>query len=110
MKKSSKIFWGLALIAIGVILGGNATGLFSVDVFFEGWWTLFIIVPSIWSLITDFKESPIANTISLIIGVLLLLACQKVIEFDLVWKMIAPLILVGIGLSLVFGKKTCKKN
>ena len=53
MKTIKPIIWGIAIIALGVIFGGNALGLFTLDIFFDGWWTLFIIIPSAISLITD---------------------------------------------------------
>ena len=46
MKKTTSIIWGIALVAIGVVLGLNAFGVTDIELFFDGWWTLFIIVPS----------------------------------------------------------------
>ena len=45
MKKLSKILWGIALIAVGSIFALKAFGVTNVEIFFDGWWTLFIIVP-----------------------------------------------------------------
>ena len=100
MKKVSTVMWGLILIAIGVILGGNALGLFNIDVFFDGWWTLFIIVPCTVGLITDKDRT--GHLIGLIVGVCLLLACQNVIGFDSLWKLLVPSIIIIIGLSMIF--------
>ena len=47
MKKVSGILWGIVLVAVGVILTLNAFGVANVDIFFDGWWTLFIIVPCV---------------------------------------------------------------
>jgi len=95
------IMWGLVLVAVGVILGGNAAGLFDINVFFDGWWTLFIIVPCCIGLITE-KGERIGNLIGIIIGVLLLLACQDVIDFSTLWKLIVPGIIILIGLAMIF--------
>ena len=46
MKNLSRILWGIVLIFIGVIWGLNRTGVADINIFFDGWWTLFIIVPS----------------------------------------------------------------
>ena len=35
MKKTTPVIWGLAIIALGVIFGGNALGLFNIDIFFK---------------------------------------------------------------------------
>ena len=100
MKKVSAIMWGLVLIALGVILGGNALGWFNIDVFFDGWWTLFIIVPCFIGLITNVKEW-LGNLIGILVGVSLLLACQGVISFGSLWKLLVPAIIILIGLSII---------
>lgn len=100
MKNFSSVIWGILLVVIGVILGGNAVGLFNIDIFFSGWWTLFIIIPCFIGLITDKDKT--GSLIGLLIGVALLLACQDVIDFDLLFKLIVPIIIVIIGLSLIF--------
>ena len=47
-KTVSSIFWGVLIIALGVILGGNVMGIWDFDVFFPGWWTMFIILPCLY--------------------------------------------------------------
>ncbi len=105
--KIRNIVWGLVLIAIGVILGGNALNLFNVNIFFRGWWTLFIIIPALIGFITEDDKK--GNLIVLTIGVLLLLACRKIIDFDIIWELLLPIIIIIIGLSLVF-KNTVNKE
>ena len=100
MKNRSGLIWGLALIIIGVIWAGNALGLFNIDLFFDGWWTLFIIIPCLWGLITESEK--VGNLIGLLIGVLLLLSAQNIISFGLIWQIFIPAVLVIIGLNLVF--------
>ena len=100
MKRSKSIIWGLVLVIIGIIMGGNALELFNVTLFFDGWWTLFIIIPSIFSLASSKDKT--GSLITLIIGILLLLSCQNIIDFEIVWKLLVPIIIVGIGLSLLF--------
>lgn len=100
MKRISDIMWGLIFIIIGVILGGNALDIFNINLFFDGWWTLFIIVPTFIGLVTD--NDKIGNLIGLIIGLIMLFACRGLFDFKLIWKLILPLIFVIIGLSLIF--------
>ena len=108
MKKVSSIVWGLILITLGVILGGNALGIFDINVFFDGWWTLFIIVPCTVGLITDSGERT-GHLIGLVVGVCLLLACQNVVSFGKLWQLLLPAIVIIIGVSMicknVFSKK-----
>ena len=100
MKKLGNWLWGAVLIVLGVILGVNALGIARINIFFPGWWTLFIIVPCAVGLITDNHKW--GNFIGLIVGVCLLLGCLGVLDFDVVWKLLLPVILVLIGLSLIF--------
>lgn len=105
MKKMNSVLWGVVLIAIGVIFGLNALEIADINIFFDGWWTLFIIVPCFIDLFTEQEKT--GNIIGLIIGVCLLLCCQGILNFSLVIKLIVPIVLVIIGLSMIF-KDTLK--
>lgn len=100
MKKFGNILWGLVFIIVGLIFGLNSLGITDINVFFDGWWTLFIIVPC---FIGIFKENEkTGNIIGLLIGITLLLCAQNLLEFNMVWKLLLPTILVLIGLSFIF--------
>lgn len=99
MKKNSSMIWGIILIIVGVILGGNSLNLFDVDLFFDGWWTLFIIIPCFIELFNDHDKK--GNIIGLLTGVLLLLICNDLINFDLAFKLLIPMIIIIIGLSII---------
>lgn len=101
MKKTTSILWGCVLVALGVILGVNALGIARIDVFFPGWWTLFIIVPCVISLFGSDTDKT-GDVIGIVVGVCLLLACQGVIAFGMLWKLLLPAILIIIGLSIIF--------
>ena len=47
----SNIIWGLLLIIVGIGYAGDTLGFWNFTIFFAGWWTLFIIIPCIVSLI-----------------------------------------------------------
>ena len=100
MKKISNLLWGLIFIIVGVVFGLNALGISDINIFFDGWWTLFIIVPCFIGLFNDDDKS--GNLIGLIIGACLLLGCLDVVEFEIIWKLMVPFILVMIGLSFIF--------
>lgn len=100
--KANRILWGIVLIAAGVLLGINAFDLLEFDLFFDGWWTLFILVPSVIGLLTDKdKWGPL---IGLLFGVFFLLCEWDILAFDLLWKLALPIVAVLIGLRLIFGK------
>lgn len=100
MKDYTKYIIGFLLIFIGLILGLNAFGITNINLFFSGWWTLFIIIPSLVGLIKDKEKT--SSLIFLIIGVWLFLAERDLIEYELLIKLLLPVILISIGLLLVF--------
>lgn len=108
MKKYSNILWGIVLTTFGVIFALGALNIVNVNIFFDGWWTLFIIIPCTIGLFTDHDK--IGNLIGIAIGVFLLLSSQDVIEFGVIWKLLVPAIIIIIGLKLIFGGIFDKKT
>lgn len=106
MKKVNTVIIGILFIIVGVIVGFNSFGITNINIFFSGWWTLFIIIPAINGIISD--DEKLGSIIWLIVGIILLLGCQDMISFDIIWKLMLPLILVFIGLSIMFGSKDKK--
>lgn len=100
MKNIGNIIWGIVLILLGVIFGLNATGLINFNIFFTGWWTLFLIVPGFVGLFKDNDKT--GDIILIIIGIVLMLCVRNVLDFDIIWKLIFPIILVIVGLSIIF--------
>ena len=107
MKKTSNILWGILLIVAGVVLALNVFNITDFDIFFDGWWTLFIIVPCAIGLFTEREKT--GNVIGIVIGVFLLLCCQDILSFSMLWKLLVPAIIVIVGLKMVltglFGNK-----
>lgn len=101
MNKISKILWGVAFIVVGTIIGTNALNLTDIDIFFNGWWTLFIIIPNFIGLFSN-KDSKFGNFIGITIGIILLLASRGILNFDTISALFIPAILIIIGLSMVF--------
>lgn len=101
MKRSySGIIWGISFLLIGINMFGNYTGLFSFDLFFNGWWTLFLIIPAVISLILDkYKTS---NAFILTVGIILLLNCQGFIAENMFFKILLSCIVILIGVNFIF--------
>ena len=101
--KLGSILWGLAFIAVGVGLAGNVFGIWNFELFFDGWWTLLIIIPCVISMIqTGFNTG---NVIGGLIGLILLLSCQGVVDGDKVWKLIVPVLLIVVGVKIIFKRQ-----
>ena len=99
MKKIGSVILGIILIAIGVVFALNALNITDIDIFFDGWWTLFIIVPCTIGLFTEREKT--GNIIGIVIGVFLLLCCQDILSFSMFWKLLVPAIIVIVGLKMV---------
>ena len=111
MKNYKSIIWGSILILVGLVLALNEFGVTNINIFFKGWWTLFIIIPSFINLFVDKDKT--GSLIGVLIGVLLLLSIRNIIDLNILWKLIIPIILVCIGFSLIsknmFDKNVSKK-
>lgn len=85
----------------GGIFAFNALDIINVNVFFNGWWTLFIIVPCVVGLFTEREKT--GNIIGIAVGVFLLLCCRDIFSFSMIWKLLIPAIIIILGLKMVFG-------
>lgn len=100
MNNFKNVLWGIILVVLGVIIGTNSLGLTDINLLFDGWWTLFIIVPCFIGLFTNSEKT--GNIIGILIGVALLLGINDIIDFDKIWTLLLPLVIVVVGLSLIF--------
>lgn len=101
MKKTTSVILGICLIILGLIFGLNALDITNIDIFFDGWWTLFIIIPSFIDLFKE-KADKTGNIIGLALGVFLLLCAQGILEFSLVFKLFVPIVIIIIGFKIIF--------
>ena len=99
MKKLNNMIWGLILVVIGVIIGLNAFGITNINIFFDGWWTLFLIIPCSIGLYSGRDKT--GNLIGLLIGVFLLLCAREVISISNLLKLIFPMIIIVIGAKMI---------
>ena len=93
---TNKKVFGVVLIVLGVLFLLDKLNVIPFNIFFEGWWTLFLIVPALMSM--SKQGVTVGNMILLIIGVTSLLSAQNV---DLGGYLLpGVLILLGIGLFI----------
>lgn len=102
-KTLSRILTGLIFIVIGIGYVGKFAGIWpEFTVFFPGWWTLFIIIPMLFSVVND--GPGVFNVAVLLIGVALLLSndAYGIIEFkQFIWIALAALLIL-IGIRIIF--------
>lgn len=104
----SNIVWGLLLILVGVGYAGNTLGFWEFTLFFRGWWTLFIIIPCLISFIRRGANG--GNVAGLLIGAEFLLSAWDVIDLSLLRRLLIPLILILIGVSILLSNTRTKRN
>ncbi len=102
----SRIFIGLVVVAIGIGYLGNALWNWDFRIFFDGWWTLFLIVPAIYSLIK--WRINLFSILLLITGVALLLNAQGLLAAGF-WAVFLPALVIVFGLYIIFGRLINRK-
>lgn len=99
MKRSTKVIWGIILIVAGLLFALKALNIADINIFFDGWWTLFIIIPCIIGLFNESDKT--GNLIGIALGVFLLLCARDILSFSLLWQLLLPCIIVILGLKLI---------
>lgn len=102
MKKVSSYVWGLFIVVFGFLILFKALNIIDFNIFFKGWWTLFIIVPSIVDIIVN--DHKITSFNFLLIGLLLLLDLNNIIENSIV--IFISIMIIELGLIIIFGKSS----
>ena len=97
------IIIGMLFLATGIVIGGNMLGYFNFTIKFDGWWTLFLIIPALIAIAqTGFNTG---NIILLAVGGILLMEAQNLLPTNFSWRLILPVALLGLGFQLLFGNK-----
>lgn len=92
------IILAIFLFIVGILIIGNAFSIWNIDLFFKGWWTLFIILPALETFL--FQNSKSASFYALLLGVELLLYNQGIINFNVLWKTLLAFFIVLVAISL----------
>ena len=108
MKKFRRILLGVLLVLAGVIFALNSLEITNINIFFKGWWTLFIIIPCFVNIFTD--RDKVGNIFAMAIGIILLLCCQGILDFSVFWKLILPIVIITVGLSMIFSGLFIKRK
>lgn len=105
--RCSNTIWGGLFIVFGIGLIGRTFFEWSFNIFFDGWWTLFIIIPCITGIIREGFN--VGKGIGLFIGTMLFMMCRDWIPFHTILKLFTPLVFVLIGLNILF-RGSCNRR
>ena len=100
-KKIGAVLIGLIVILVGVGYAAKAMGYeFSLSsLFFDGWWTVFIILPGV-SMLFEKDSNKVFAVVLIAVGVALLVS--RFVELN-VWQWIAPVAIIAVGVSIAAG-------
>lgn len=101
MKQNNSFKYILAtcIIVFGILYFLVGIGALAINLLFHGWWTLFIIIPSIGSITSG--RNIIGGVLGLAIGVLLLLCAQGILNWDIIGKIFISICLIAIGAKIL---------
>lgn len=103
IKLSANIVIGILLVIIAIGYLENIFEVWNFTLFFPGWWTLFIIIPSVVSIASNgFKP---VSSIFLIVGAMLLVKSLGIIP-EWLSRSFIPLLILAIGFFIIFNTKT----
>ena len=101
----SGILFGVLFLCVGGGYLTEALGLIKdFTVFFDGWWTLFIIIPCLAGLFSKRGDKK-GCLIGLAVGLFLLLSAQEVIDTDKLWAIFLAVLFMIIGANMILPKK-----
>lgn len=99
-KRISSIIIGILILALGITLVGDILGGWDINFFFEGWWTVLIMIVSLLSIISD--KPNVVNVYFLLFGGAMLLRSCGVISKDVSgWLIALALLVVALGFKMI---------
>lgn len=102
MKRNiTPLLFGLCLIAVGFGYLGTLLFHWEFNLFFDGWWTLFLIIPGVAGLLSNGPQT--LNISLLLVGSLLLLREQEVLTSHDSWVIVVSVLILIAGISLLVG-------
>lgn len=109
-KNIAPLIIGIIFILVGLAYLGSVIFDFKFSLFFDGWWTLFIIVPAFVSVLSQGPRS--FNLCALSIGALLLLNAQDILDRKETTVAVVAAVVIFIGVALIasFFKKPKEDN
>ena len=98
-----RLLLGILFLGAGIGYIGKALGYFEFTVFYDGWWTIFFLLPAVFTMLDHGINT--SNTMVFALGVYFLASAQGWIDFPLTWPIVLAVFCICIGLKLIFRKK-----
>ncbi|MGN1227001.1 MAG: hypothetical protein ACI4TL_07185, partial [Candidatus Cryptobacteroides sp.] len=99
MSESTKKVIGIILLFIGAFWIISSISSFAFRLLFKGWWTLFIIIPSIWAIVN--KHDRQAGFIGLGIGLILFFFAQFGFSWGDFFRFSLAILMIIGGVSIL---------
>lgn len=97
-KKIANIVTGTLLVIAGILALGQALSLWDLRLLMDGWWTVFLVVPAVASLIVNGPK--MGNILLLILGFWLFADCQGWLG-DIGWSLVPGALLLAFGVRII---------
>lgn len=103
IRDNRRLILGCMLIAFGTLWGINTLWPDTINIMFDGWWTLFIIIPCFGGLVGGRDRT--GSTFGLVVGVLLLMVQQGLLSWHMFPHLLLAALVVILGVRLIIGKR-----
>jgi len=99
---SSRIFWGLLLIAVGVLLLLDRMGRLDFGDLISFYWPLLLIFAGLWHLAANGFRNTAGGLVLIVVGSLFMLGKWHILGRS-AWHFVWPLLIILAGLWILFG-------
>ena len=89
------IIYGLCFLIVGIGYLGDLGMLWNFSIFFPGWWTFALIIPSIINMIE--KGFNLGNVIFLLMGIYMFMDINHMIHFEISFQLVGAITCVAFG-------------
>lgn len=103
MNNQTNKILGIIFILLGIGYLGDQFQLWSFTIFFAGWWTLFLIIPGVVSMITSGVKSH--NVLLTGIGIYLFLWVNDIVRFRFTFQLMIAVMFIYLGVKLITSKQ-----
>lgn len=98
--KIKEALWGALFLVVGALMLLDTYHVIAINIFFSGWWALLLTFYGLVEFIQKPKDKIYIFVMA--VGICLFSLVNDFITFELLYKTALPLILIGVGISLIY--------